>query len=294
MDKIVKAYAFDKMVRIYSITSTDIVEHARKLFDCYPTSIAALGRTLTIAAMMGSMYKQDETIAVKIDGQGPTGPIIVEADGLGNVRGRIGNPQVFLHYENGPFKGHLNVGDAVGRNGFVTVVKDLNMKAPFTSSSPIQSGEIADDFTYFFALSEQVPTSVAAGVLVNPDNSVKAAGGFIVQIMPNCPDEVISYLEDKLNKIKPVSQMIDEGYDAIQIINEITDKFDILEELPAQYKCNCSKYRFRAGLKKLNIDTLKDLLKDEEIETTCHFCNASYVFKRDAIELIIKEKETEN
>lgn len=294
MDKIIKAYAFNKTIRIYTIISTDLVEHARRLFDCYPTSIAALGRTLSVVAMMGAMYKQDETIAVKIDGQGPTGPIVCEADGLGNVRGRIDNPQVFLHYENGPFKGHLNVGDAVGRNGFITVVKDLNMKAPYTSSSPIQSGEIGDDFTYYFALSEQVPTSVGVGVLVNPDNSVKAAGGFIVQVMPDCDEETISYLENKLNHIKPISQMIDEGYDGIQIIKEITNDFEILSEMPVQYKCNCSKLRFRNGLKTLNIETLTDLLKDEYIECVCHFCNTKYTFKKDAIEQIIREKKNEN
>ncbi len=280
-----KAYCMNETVRIYAAITTDIVSYAQDIFHLWPTSCAALGRTLTISAIMSCTYKAGEYLNIKVNGDGPIGRITVEATD-GHVRGFVQNPGVYLSYNNGK----LNVKDAVG-NGFIEVIKDLHLRQPFASTCEIVSGEIAEDFTYYFAKSEQIPSSVGLGVSFDKDSKVKAAGGFLIQIMPGCKEEYITKLENKLNSIKSCSQMISEGYTAEEIINEITDgDYTLLETNPLDYFCNCSKERFKKGLKSIGALEIKDILdKDKKAEITCNFCNKKYIFNEKDLEEILIE-----
>ena len=283
-----KAYCMHDTVRIYAAITTDIVSHYQQIFNMWPTSCAALGRTLTMGAIMSCTYKSGEYLNIKIDGDGPLGKIVVEATD-GNVRGFVANPGVYLSYNNGK----LNVKDAVG-SGMLEVVKDLHMRAPFSSSVELVSGEIAEDFSYYFAKSEQIPSAVGLGVLFDNDSKVKAAGGFLIQVMPGCKDEDITKLENKLASIKSCSQMIDEGYSAIDIITEITDgDYHLLEERELNYFCTCSKEKFKKGIKSLGVTEVKDILeKDKKCEVTCNFCNTKYSFDEKELEEMIFELES--
>lgn len=284
-----KAYCMHETVRIYAAITTDIVKHYQDIFNMWPTSCAALGRTLTIAAIMSATYKSGEYLNIKIEGDGPIGKIVVEATD-GNVRGFVANPGVYLTYNNG----HLDVKDAVG-NGTLEVIKDLHMRAPFSSSVELVSGEIAEDFSYFFAKSEQIPSAVGLGVLFDKESKVKAAGGFLIQIMPGCKDEDITKLEQRLKEIKPCSQMVDEGYSAEDIINEITDgDYKLLETKELNYFCTCSHDRFRRGIKSLGSTEIKDILNtDKKAEITCNFCNTKYEFNESELKDILTELEKE-
>lgn len=284
-----KAYCMHETVRIYAAITTDIVKHYQDIFNMWPTSCAALGRTLTIAAIMSATYKSGEYLNIKIEGDGPIGKIVVEATD-GNVRGFVANPGVYLTYNNG----HLDVKDAVG-NGTLEVIKDLHMRAPFSSSVELLSGEIAEDFSYFFAKSEQIPSAVGLGVLFDKESKVKSAGGFLIQIMPGCKDEDITKLEQRLKEIKPCSQMVDEGYSAEDIINEITDgDYKLLETKELNYFCTCSHDRFRRGIKSLGSTEIKDILNtDKKAEITCNFCNTKYEFNESELKDILTELEKE-
>lgn len=278
-----KAYCMNQTVRIYAAITTDIVKHAQEIFNLWPTSCAALGRTLTIGAIMSCTYKNQDFLNIKVNGDGPIGRITVEATD-GHVRGFVQNPGVYLSYNNGK----LNVKDGVG-SGYIEVIKDLHMRHPFSSTCEIVSGEIAEDFTYYFAKSEQIPSSVGLGVLFDTESKVKAAGGFLIQIMPGCKDEYITKLENKLATLKSCSQMIDEGYTATDIINEITDgDYQLLETRELDYRCNCSKERFEKGLKSLGKAELLDILNtDKKAEITCNFCNNKYEFDENNLKRII-------
>ncbi len=280
-----KAYCMHETVRIYAAITTDIVDHYQKVFNMWPTSCAALGRTLTMGAIMSATYKSGEYLNIKIEGDGPIGKIVVEATD-GNVRGFVENPGVYLTHNNG----HLDVKDAVG-NGSLEVIKDLHMRAPFSSSVELVSGEIAEDFSYFFAKSEQIPSAVGLGVLFDNDSKVKASGGFLIQVMPGCKDEDITKLEKKLKEIKPCSQMIDEGYTPEDIIREITDgDYQLLETKELNYFCNCSHDRFRRGIKSLGSIEIKDILNtDKHAEITCNFCNTKYNFDESELTEIYDE-----
>ena len=216
------AHAYDKSIRIYAAQTTKLEQRARQIHKTWPTATAAFGRFLTASAMMGLMYKNDERITLRIKGDGPISSMLVESNSKGEVRGDINNPEVYIKYDDGPKKGKLNVGDAIGK-GFLFVTKDLNMKEYFTSSSELQTGEIADDFTYYFALSEQIPSSVGLGVLVNTDQSVLASGGYILQLMPDASEEVITRLESVISNIKPISTLIHEGKTPEDIISILSD-----------------------------------------------------------------------
>ena len=282
--------AFDNTVRIYLVKSTDLVNKAMETKMMYPTAVAALGRTLSVTLMMGQMLKGDQTIAVKVEGDGPLGKIVTEADTSGNVMGYVQNGEVYLKYNDHK----LNVGDAVGRNGFITIVKDLHLKEPFTSSVPIVSGELAEDFTYYFTVSEQVPSSVSLGVLVSNENKVISSGGFIVQVMPNCKDEVIDLLMNNLKTIKPVSELILQGNSLRDIAHLIVgkdEKIEVLKTVNVDYKCRCSKEKFAKGIKSLGKDTINKMIKeDHQIEATCQYCGKKYLFTEEELNDILKNK----
>ena len=279
-DYSVKAYCFGKNVRIFACNSTELVEKARQLHGMWPTSAAALGRALTVAAMMSLMYKMGEHLTYKIDGNGPIGEMMIEAS-FGTVKGSIHNPEVFMQYNDG----HLAVGKAVGNDGYIWVTKDLHMRKAFTSIAELQTGEIGDDFTYYFASSEQIPSSVGVGVLVNEDNSIQAAGGFILQVMPGCPEVVLDLIESRLKELRPVSEMVNAGLTPEEIINEVTGgDYEILESHPINYHCDCSKERFAKGISTLGVDEINQIIEEDgKAEILCHFCRTKYEFNKEEL-----------
>jgi molecular chaperone Hsp33 len=286
-DYAIISYAYQKEVRIYTATSTGLVEDSRRIHATWPTATAAFGRVLTVSAMMGLMYKNEETITIRIKGNGPIGSILVEANAKGEVRGEIQNPNVYIKYEDGPKKGKLNVGAAVGQ-GFLHVTKDLKMKDYFTSSAELQTGEIGDDFTYYFVLSEQIPSSVGVGVLVGTDHHVLSAGGYILQLMPNVKEETIQRIEAIIASLPPVSQLISEGYTPEMLLSKLADGTEqILEKHAISYTCHCTKEGFTRSLSALDDQTLHELIhEDGQAEIECHFCHTKYHFTKDELEKI--------
>ncbi|BBK29137.1 Hsp33 family molecular chaperone HslO [Staphylococcus arlettae] len=286
-DYIIKALAFDGQIRAYSALTTEAVQEAQTRHYTWPTASAALGRTMTATLMMGAMLKGEQKLTVTLDGQGPVGKVIADADAEGNVRGYVTQPQTHFPLNS---VGKLDVSRAVGTNGSLTVVKDIGMKDYFSGSSPIVSGEVGDDFTYYFAKSEQVPSSVGLGVLVNPDNTIKASGGFIIQVMPGAQEETIAQLEEAINNMTPVSQLIDQGTSAEGLLYEILgeENVQILEELPAQFECNCGHDKFLNAIKGLGEAEIKDMIeKDHGAEAECHFCRNKYQFSEAELQALI-------
>ncbi|NLY80937.1 MAG: Hsp33 family molecular chaperone HslO [Lysinibacillus sp.] len=293
-DYLVKGLGFNGLVRAYAVRSTETVGEAQKRHNTWPTATAALGRTMTAGVMMGAMMNRDDKITIKIEGGGPIGPMLVDANGNGEVRGYVTNPQV--HFDLNEV-GKLDVRRAVGTEGFITIVKDLGLREMFTGQTPIVSGEIAEDFTYYFAVSEQVPSSVGLGVLVDTDNSVLAAGGFIIQLLPGCDDETITEIENRLKSIEPISKMIEKGYTPEEILKAVLgdENVKFLETMPIQFKCQCSKERFGAAIKSLGKQEIQEMIdEDGGAEAECHFCLQKYQYSLAELEGFIREIETEN
>ncbi|MBS9807033.1 redox-regulated molecular chaperone HslO [Bacillus toyonensis] len=287
-DYLVKALAFDGEVRAYSVRTTNTVSEAQRRHDTWRTASAALGRSLTAGTMMGAMLKGDQKLTIKVEGNGPIGPILVDAHANGDVRGYVTNPHVDFE---GTEQGKLRVYQAVGTEGFVTVIKDIGMREPFIGQSPIVSGELGEDFTYYFAVSEQTPSSVGVGVLVNGDDSVLAAGGFILQIMPGAQEETISFIEDRLQKIPPVSTLIEQGLSPEELIYAVLgeDKVKVLETMDVQFNCTCSRERIESVLISLGKTELEQIREEEEeTEVHCHFCNERYKFSKEDITNLIE------
>lgn len=283
-DYLIKALAYDNQIRAYAIDSTQLVSEAQRRHNTWPTASAALGRALTAAAMMGATLKGDDKVTVKIEGGGPIGVIIVDANARGETRGYVTNPHV--HFELNEY-GKLDVRRAVGTNGYLSVVKDLGLREMFTGQVPIVSGELGEDFTYYYAVSEQIPSSVGVGVLVNPDNSILAAGGFMIQVMPGTSDETITLLEQRLKEIAPISKMIQQGLTPEQILEEILgeNQVKVLEKMPVSFRCNCSYERFERALASLGKEEIRAMIdEDGQAETVCHFCNETYLFDKQALE----------
>ncbi|HEX5564004.1 MAG TPA: Hsp33 family molecular chaperone HslO [Sporosarcina sp.] len=288
-DYLIKALAFEGTIRAYAVNSTNAVGEAQKKHHVWPTATAALGRTMTAGLMMGAMLKGDDKLTVKIEGDGPAGPIVIDADARGDVRGYITNPQTHFDLNE---QGKLDVRRAVGTEGMLTVVKDLGLRDFFTGQVPIVSGEIAEDFTQYFVVSEQVPSAVALGVLVNPDNTVKAAGGFIIQVMPGATEETISLLEQKLANVEPISRMIDRGLTPEEVLGEVLgkDNVEILEKMDVAFRCNCSKERFGNAIIGLGEQEIREMIdEDGQAEAECHFCLEKYLFTKEELEGFIDE-----
>ncbi|MCU5472744.1 redox-regulated molecular chaperone HslO [Bacillus paranthracis] len=287
-DYLVKALAFDGEVRAYSVRTTNTVSEAQKRHDTWRTASAALGRSLTAGTMMGAMLKGDQKLTIKVEGNGPIGPILVDAHANGDVRGYVTNPHVDFE---GTEQGKLRVYQAVGTEGFVTVIKDIGMREPFIGQSPIVSGELGEDFTYYFAVSEQTPSSVGVGVLVNGDDSILAAGGFILQIMPGAQEETISFIEERLQKIPPVSTLIEQGLSPEELLYAVLgeDKVKVLETMDVQFNCTCSRERIESVLISLGKTELEQVREEEEeTEVHCHFCNERYKFSKEDITNLIE------
>ena len=288
-DYLVRAIGYNGQVRAFATRTTDTVAEAQRRHNTWPVVSAALGRTMTASVMMGAMLKGDNKITVKIEGNGPIGPIVVDADAKGDVRGFVTNGQVHFDLNE---HGKLDVRAGVGNEGYMTVVKDLGLRDMFTGQTPIISGEIAEDFTYYFATSEQVPSSVGLGVLVNPDNTILAAGGFILQIMPGCEDETIEALEQRLASIEPVSKMIEKGYTPEQLLEAVLGEgnVQVLDSIPVKFQCQCSKERYGAAILGLGVQEIQDMIDEQgDIETQCHFCLQTFDFSRQELQGLIDE-----
>ena len=266
------ATALNGHVRIHLFNSKEMVETARITHDLWPTSCAALGRTLSVTALMGQMQKgENEEVCVTINGGGPIGTILCIAQGDGTVRGFCGDPHI---YETYPDTGKLAVGNAVGKNGYLKVTRNLKLKQNYTSQTELVSGEIGNDFAYYFSVSEQVPTVVSVGVLVDTDDSVKSAGAMIIELMPDHEEEDIEYLEGL--KLEPISTVLDRDPDIRHYLYELFPEAQILEEKQITYHCGCSNERFLQNLRALPIKDLEELAEEKELEIRCEFCEKVY------------------
>ena len=279
----IRAVAADNAIRAYAVTSRDMVETARDAHNTSPVMTAALGRLLSAGAMMGSMLKgEKDLLTLQIQCSGPAKGLTVTADSRGNVKGFAMNPVVDLPPN---AQGHLNVGGALDL-GILSVIKDLGLKEPYVGQCELQTGEIAEDLTYYFAVSEQVPSAVGLGVLMNQDNTVKQAGGFIIQLMPDAKDEVIESLEKRIQEIDSVTMMLDRGLSPEKILEEILGDFGmtVYEPEPVAFSCDCSKERVKRALATISKKDLDSIINDgESIEVKCQFCNKAYTFEIDEL-----------
>lgn len=277
MGKIIRCISVDGAVSVMAVDSTDIINRAEQIHHTSAVVTAALGRLMTAASMMGDNLKgKDDSVTLRMNGAGPSGSLIAVSDSSGNVRGYVENPIVEIPLNN---KGKLDVAGAVGTDGFLYVMKDLGMKEPYISQVPIVSGEIAEDITGYFAVSEQIPTVCALGVLVNPDLSVNAAGGFLVQLLPFAQEETICKVERCVNKLRPVTEMLHEGMTPEEICREVLSEFtlDVLDENPVEYRCNCSKERVKRALLSCGKDEIRKIAEEDgHAEISCHFCDKKY------------------
>lgn len=289
-DIVVRALAYQKSVRVYAVSTKDVLNLIGDKMSYYPSALDAMGRVLSMGAMMGSMLKREETVTVKVEGDGPIGKIIVDADAHGHIRGYATNPHCHFEYVDN----RLNVKQTIGTDGFISVIKDLKLKEPFIGSTPIINGELAEDFAYYFNVSEQVPSAVGLGVLVDENSKAVASGGFIIQLLPNTPEEVIDKLEKKLAIIPSVSEMLSSGFSVEDIIYNICEDVEILDKTPLEFRCNCSKKRFARGIVSLGEEEIKEMIDENKTqETICHFCGEKYYFTKEDLQTILEEAKKE-
>lgn len=273
-------------VRAFAVRTTGLVEELRQRHDTWPTATAALGRTLTAGAMMGAMLKGEEKLTIQVQGNGPIGQIVVDANAHGEVRGYVSEPHIHLPSNS---QGKLDVAGAVGREGFLHVIKDLGLKEPYRGSVPIISGELGEDFTYYFAASEQTPSAVGLGVLVAPDNSVIVAGGFVVQLLPGLSDEEITVIEQAVGAMPPVTALMDQGLELEEMLRWLLPDVEILEQMEIGFKCQCSRERVEQTLVSLGKSELEQLIEEDgKAEVVCHFCNEAYSFNKDELQQILE------
>lgn len=290
-DYIVRATAADAQIRAFACTTREMVETARSAHNTSPVVTAGLGRLLSAGAMMGSMLKGEEDIlTLQIKGDGPVKGLMVTADSKGNVKGYANVPDVILPAN---AIGKLDVGGAVGA-GYLSVIKDMGLKEPYVGQTELQTGEIAEDLTYYFAVSEQVPSCVGLGVLMERSNTVRQAGGFIVQLMPFAQEDAISRLEENLKKIAPVTTMLDEGNTPEQMLQLVLEGLEpeVTDTLPCCFTCNCDKARVERALISIGKKELQDMIDEgREIEVNCHFCNRDYVFSVEELKELYKRSK---
>ena len=288
-DYIVRATAANSQIRAFAATTRELVEYARAAHNTSPVATAALGRLLTAGSMMGIMMKGDkDLLTLQIHASGPLNGMTVTADAKGNVKGYVGNPNVVIHANE---KGKLDVAGAVGI-GFMNVIKDMGLKEPYLGQTELRTSEIAEDVTYYFATSEQVPSSVGLGVLMEKDNTVKQAGGFILQLMPFTEEEVINRLEENLKRVTSVTGMLEEGKTPEGILETLLEGFDIEinDRVPTQFHCNCSKERVEKALISIGRKEIQEMIDEgKEIEMNCHFCNKNYKFSVEDLKRILHE-----
>jgi len=288
-DYIVRGVAADDRIRAFAATTRETSEKARQIHNLSPVATAALGRTMTAALMMGvTMKGEKDVLTVQYECDGPIGGITVTAGSGGTVKGYVKNPLVML-----PPKadGHFDVGGAVG-HGFLHVMKDIGLKEPYSGAVRIKTGEIAEDIAFYYAVSEQVPSAVALGVLMNKDNTVRESGGYFIQLMPDCPDEIITGLEKKISSMPAATDLLRNGQTPESILTDILGEygFRILEKVPASYRCDCSRERVTRALIAMGSTELQKMIDDgKPVTLNCHFCNADYVFTVEELKKILKE-----
>lgn len=288
-DKLIKALGYKDQIRIYVVDATEMVKEAQKKHDSWSAGTAALGRAMIGTTLLGAALKGNEKLTVRIEGGGPVGYLLVDSNGKGETKGFIKNPQVSLDLND---KGKLDVRGAVGTDGMLTVSKDLGMKEPFVGQVPLVSGELGEDFTYYMAHSEQVPSAIGLSVLVNPDETVKAAGGFMIQVLPNAEAETIAKVEETIRTLPLVSQLMDKGETPEKILDRLVsdDMARIVDEMPVSFTCDCSKERFKDALITLGAKELQEIIdEDHGAEAVCHFCRSEYHFSEAELEQLILE-----
>ena len=290
MGELVRAMTRDGFVKAVAVTTADIVERARQIHKTLPTATAALGRLLSAASMMGNMQKvENGSITLQVKGGGPLGTVLAVSDAEGNVRGYVHNPQISLLEK---YRGKLDVGAAVGTDGMLTVIRDLQMKEPYVGSVQLVSGEIAEDITEYFVQSEQTPTACALGVLVDTDQSVRAAGGYLIQLLPGAPDDIIDKIEAGIEKAGAVTSILDRGLTAQQLLETVMEGLDleILETTPVEYRCYCSRDRVTSTLISLGRKELQQIVDEgETVHIECQFCDTIYDYTPENIAKILEE-----
>ncbi len=287
-DYLLKSVVDDGQFRAYAVDATELVREAQQRHDTWSAASAALGRTLIATLMLSSsVLKGDDTLTVRINGGGPVGGIVVDGNANGTVKGYLQNPHVNLPLN----KFHkIDVAKAVGVEGSLSVTKDLGLDKPYTGQVPLASGEIGDDFTYYLAQSEQIPSAVGVSVFVNDDNSIKVAGGFLVQVMPDAKDEAISHLEKRLKEVPMVSELLLDGQKPEDMLNLLfgEENVKILDKMPVSFKCDCSKAQFSKALASISKKQLEQIInEDHHAETVCHFCKNKYEFSEDELKAIL-------
>ena len=286
-DYIVRATAADNQIRAFAVTSREMVERARQIHNTSPVATAALGRSLSAGAMMGSMMKgEEDLLTLQIRGDGPLGGITVTADSKAQVKGYVNEPAVLIPAN---AKGKLDVSGAIGK-GMLQVIRDLGMKEPYVGQTELQTGEIAEDLTYYFATSEQIPSSVGLGVLLNRDNTVCQAGGFILQLMPYTEEKVIDALEKRLAGMTSVTELLNRGLTPEGILEELLGEFGLTvnDTIPTAFSCNCSKERVEKAIISIGSKEIREMIRDgKPIEVKCHFCNEAYTFNIEELKKIL-------
>jgi len=289
-DKLVRATAAEGNIRIVAANTTNLVEKAHVLHGTYPTATAALGRVLTAALLIGAGLKHQETVTIRVEGDGPLGVLLAVAGNNGKVKGYVSNPHVYIEPDE---TGKMDVGSAVGQ-GMVYVIRDLKLKGVYTGSAPLISGEIGDDLSNYYYSSEQIPTAIGLGVLVDKDTTVKGAGGYIVQLMPNASEEIISHIEQKVMGLGAVSSYIEKGKESMGIVKYICEPWDVVihEEKEIDFECGCSKDKIEKIVISLGEEEIKDIInKDQKAELICHFCNKNYnLEKKELLDLLKQAK----
>lgn len=288
-DHIVNAITSNGAIRVVAADTTALCNRAHEIHKMSPTAAAALGRALTAAAIMGSMLKSsDDSLTVQLNGGGPIGRVVAVGDGRANVKGYVDNPLVDLPLNE---KGKLDVGGAVGRDGMLSIIRDLGLKEPYVGQVPLVNGEIAEDLTSYYATSEQLPTAVALGVLVDVDYTIKAAGGFILQVLPGAYDEDIENVEKTVASISSVTEMLDSGKKPKDIVEQLLKDYEIeyFEDVPTAYKCDCSRERTDRALISIGKEELgKIIAEDGKAEITCHFCDNVYEYTKEELEALLE------
>lgn len=283
-DYLLKSVCYDGQIRVFTIDATETVAEAQRRHETWSASSAALGRTMVGALLLGATVKGDEKLTVKIEGNGPTGHIVADSNGKGTVKGYIANPKVSLPLNE---KGKIDVRGAVGTEGTLTITKDLGLKEPFSGQVPLISGELAEDFTYYMATSEQTPSAFGLSVLVDTDESIKAAGGFMIQVMPGATDETITAIEKAIENIPMVSRLMEKGETPEAILDRLVGEGNakVLDKMPIAFECDCSKDRFAGAIVSLGRKEIDDMItEDHGAEAVCHFCGNKYHYSEQELE----------
>lgn len=285
-DILVKALGYNSHARIYAVTTTDALNIIGDRLSYFPSALDALGRVMSIGAIMGGTLKGDETVTLRIDGDGQIGRIVVDANAHGAIRGYAENPH--CHFEYNDFR--LNAKATIGSKGMITIIKDLKLKEPFIGYTPIINGEIAEDFAYYYLVSEQIPTAISLGVLVDTEGRAVTSGGFMIQLLPNTPEEIAIEIENKVKSLPTISEMLSSGFTPEDIINNLAKDAKILSTTPVEFKCNCSKEKFARGILSLGSKEIKEIIdEDKEANTTCHFCGNDYHFDLEELTSLYNE-----